>query len=157
MTNILQGFNATKHEPRTEYDLLPDGWYLAQIDDSQTKPTKAGTGHYLELTIVILDGQHKDRRVWDRLNLDNPNETAVAIAQETLAAICHAVGVLEPKDPAELHDKPLQIKIGTQPAKGQYSASNVVKGYRAADASKPSAAVPTKTMPLYEPDDNLPF
>ena len=68
MSNILAGFNAGQHQPRTEYDLIPDGWYLAQIDDSETKPTKAGTGHYLELTFVILDGPAKDRRCWDRLN-----------------------------------------------------------------------------------------
>jgi len=155
MSNILAGFNAGQHQPRTEYDLIPDGWYLAQIDDSETKPTKAGTGHYLELTFVILDGPAKDRRVWDRLNLDNPNPTAVAIAQESLASICHAVAVLEPKDPAELHDKPLQIKIGTQPAKGSYAASNVVKGYRSADAGSTGAAPAPK--PLAEPSDDLPF
>ena len=157
MTDILAGFNATNFEPRKEYDLIPEGWYLAQIDASETKPTKAGTGHYLELTFVLLDGEHKERRVWDRLNLDNPNQTAVAIAQESLSAICHAVGVLTPKNPEELHDRPMQIKVGVQPAKGSYSASNIVMGYRATDAGQTGAS-PAKAAPkLSEPSDDLPF
>ena len=160
--NILaNGFNAANFEPATKsYDLLPEGWYEALIIDSETKPTKAGTGHYLQLTLEVTEGEHKGRYVWDRLNLDNPNETAVAIAQETLASICHAVGVLEPKETEELHDKPLSVRVAVQPAKGQYNESNVVKGYRAVETKATRKAAPkAKAAPvaLSEPDDTLPF
>lgn len=160
--DILQGgFNAANFEPATKtYDLIPDGWYQAMIIDSEVKPTKAGTGHYLQLTIEVTDGEHAGRYVWDRLNLDNPNETAVAIAQETLAQICHAVGVLEPKDTEELHHKPMEVRVGIQPAKGQYNESNIVKGYRGAATSaakKKAAAKKTAPVPLTSPDDELPF
>lgn len=159
--DILQGgFNAANFEPATKsYDLLPDGWYQAMIIDSEVKPTKAGTGHYLQMTIEVTDGEHAGRYVWDRLNLDNPNETAVAIAQETLAQICHAVGVLDPKETEELHHKPMEVRVGIQPAKGQYNESNIVKGYRAAqDAPKKEAAAKkAPAVSLAEPDDELPF
>jgi len=32
----------------------------------------------------ILDGQHKGRKIFDQLNLVNPNPTTVEIAQRTL-------------------------------------------------------------------------
>jgi hypothetical protein len=75
------------------------------------KPNKDGTGSYLQLTFEILDGPHKGRLLWARLNLDNPNATAVAIAKAELSAICRAVGVLAPKDSVELHDLPLVIHV----------------------------------------------
>lgn len=158
--DILQGgFNAASFEPKTvERDLIPDGWYQAMIIDSETKATKAGTGHYLQLTLEITDGPHTGRYVWDRLNLNNPNQTAVAIAQETLAQICHAISVLEPKETEELHHKAMEIKVGIQPAKGEYNESNVVKGYRAASTAKPKAkAKKAPAVTLAEPDDELPF
>lgn len=158
--DILGGFKATNFEPATKsYDLIPEGWYQAMIIDSEVKPTKAGTGHYLQLTLEITDGDRRGRYVWDRLNLDNPNETAVAIAQETLAQICHAVGVLEPKETEELHNKLFDVRIGIQPAKGQYNESNVVKGYRAAEDAPKKKTTTKKAAPvsLAEPDDELPF
>ena len=42
--------------------------------------SQAGTGSYLNLTFEILDGNYKGRKVWSRLNLDNPNQQAVQIA-----------------------------------------------------------------------------
>ena len=73
----LSGFDANRVEPSTDFDPLPAGKYLAVITDSEMKPTKAGTGNYLELTFEIIEGQHKGRRAWARLNLINGNETTV--------------------------------------------------------------------------------
>lgn len=156
--SILQGFDASSFEPKTKsYDLIPDGWYPAMIIDSETKPTKAGTGHYLQLTLEVTDGEHKGRYLWDRLNLDNPNQTAVAIAQETLASICHAVNVLAPKETEELHNIVFEVRVGIQPAKGAYSESNIVRGYRAVSAPAKATKGKKAAVKLSEPDDELPF
>lgn len=137
----LNGFNAAEVEPTATREPLPDGTYLAAIVESQMKPTKAGTGEYLELVLEVLDGPHKGRRVWERLNLRNPNETAVDIAKRTLSAICRAVGVLTPKDSSDLHDRPMTITVGHEEREG--NVSNKVKGYRAA-ATAPAARAPAK-------------
>ena len=125
----LSGFDATQIEPNVPYEPIPAGKYKAVIVASESKPTKAMTGSYLQLEIEIIEGQFQGRKVFDRLNLDNPNSTAVEIAQRTLSAICRAVGVNMPRHSSDLHNKPMLVNIAVKPADGQYSASNEVKGY----------------------------
>ena len=103
----LNGFNALEIEPTITNEPIPADWYKAVISNTEQKATKAGTGSYLELTIDVIEGSYQGRKIWDRLNLQNPNQTAVEIAQRNLSSICRAIGVNNPKDSAELCDKPL--------------------------------------------------
>jgi len=82
----LRGFDANQVEPSADFETLPAGKYEAVITESEMKPTKAGTGHYLQLTFQIIEGEFKNRFLWARLNLDNPNATAVQIARAELSA-----------------------------------------------------------------------
>jgi hypothetical protein len=103
----LNNFNANQVEPSSNLEAIPAGKYLAVITESELKPTKSGSGSYLQLTFQILEGEYKGRFLWSRLNLHNANPTAVKIAQAELSAICRAVGVLTPGDSVELHNLPL--------------------------------------------------
>ena len=96
----LNGFDAATVDPATDFEPLPAGKYLAVITDSEMKPTKAGTGHYLQMTFQVIDGPFKNRLLWSRLNLDNPNRQAVQIAQGELSAICRAVSTFTTCTPA---------------------------------------------------------
>ena len=144
----LDGFNANDFAPTQTYEPIPEGSYKAVITESEEKPTKAGTGSYMQLTVEIIDGQHSGRKLIDRLNLNNPNKVAVDIAQRTLSSICRATGVMTPTDSQELHDKPMMVKVVIRPAQGEYSASNEIKSYmvgesipaQPATSSKPSWA-----------------
>lgn len=140
----LSGFNANSITPATSYEAIPAGSYTAMITESEMKATKAGTGEYLQITLQIIDGEHSGRKLWDRLNLNNPNATAVEIAQRTLSAICHAVDVLEPQDSLDLHDIPLVVKVGVEQDKQDGSMRNVIKGYSASSGAAPRAAAPTR-------------
>lgn len=142
----LTGFNAEDVPPQDNFDPIPAGWYPVVITDSEMKPTKAGTGEYLQLELTVLEGDHSGRKLWDRLNLDNPNQTAVDIAQRTLSAICHAVGNLTPNDSAELHDIPLMAKVSVKPAADGFDPRNEVKGYKAygEEAARPTAPPSTQ-------------
>lgn len=128
----LRGFDASQHEPLGSMDPVPAGWYTVIITDSEMRPTKAGDGEYLQLTMQVVEGECQGRLIWDRLNLMNSNQTAVEIAQRALASICRAVGVLTPTDSSELHDRPFEVKVSVRPAKDGFDASNDVKGYREA-------------------------
>lgn len=125
----LNGFDANTVEPTTEFEAIPAGKYLAVIVASEMKPTKAGTGSYLELTFQVLEGQYKNRNLWGRLNLDNPNTVAVQIAKGELSAICRAVGVMTPKDSFELHDLPLVITVKCKKREDTGEVTNEIKGY----------------------------
>lgn len=131
----------------TKYDPIPEGMYKAVIIDSEMKPTKAGTGAYLELKFEVIDSQYEGKWIRARLNLQNKNAKAVEIAQRDLSSICRAIGKKVIADSEELHHKPLQIKVVIQPERGEYAASNEIKAYSPANAP---AAVATLAAPAAE-------
>ena len=148
----LNGFNATEVEPTTSFEPLPAGKYLAAITESEMKPTKSGSGSYLQLTFMILEGEYKNRILWARLNLNNPNATAVKIARSELSAICHAVGVMQPRDSVDLHNLPLVITVKLKKRDDTGELTNEVKGYARKDAAgangqQPQAPVADNTPP----------
>ncbi len=131
----LNGFNANTVDPATDFEPIPAGKYLAVITGSEMKPTKSGKGQYLELTFQVIDGPHKNRLLWSRLNLDNPNELTVQIAQGELSAICRAVGVMQPKDSVELHNLPLQITVKCKKRDDTGDLVNEIKGFAKKEAA----------------------
>lgn len=149
----LHGFNANQIEPTTEFEPIPAGKYLAVITDSEVKPTKSGSGSYLQLAFQVIEGDFKGRFVWARLNLDNANATAVQIARAELSAICRAVGVMTPNDSVELHNLPLVITVKCKKRDDTGDVSNEIKGYakrEAVAAAQPQQA-PTNTPPWRRP------
>ena len=71
----LNGFDANQVEPAAKFDPIPAGKYLAVITESEQKPTKAGTGNYLQLTFQIQEGIYKGRILWARLRVTRSNCT----------------------------------------------------------------------------------
>lgn len=131
----LRGFDANNVEPAGDFEPIPAGKYLAVITESEMKPTKAGTGNYLQLTFQVIEGPYANRRLWARLNLDNTNETARKIAQGELSAICRAVGVLAPNDSAELHNLPLVIQVRCKKRNDTDEITNEIRGFATREAS----------------------
>ena len=144
-------FDASNVEPIEDFDALPAGEYTVIIESSQNKPTKSGSGSFLELTLQVIDGKYKGRKLWDRLNLVNHNEKAVEIARRTLSAICHAVGVIKPERPEDLHDKPMLAKVSRTLSDYSGEWTNEVKNYKPLggkqQATKPEAAKPEPAKP----------
>lgn len=143
----LSGFDATTIEPAAEFDPIPAGKYVAVITNSEMKPTKAGTGQYLELTFQIIDGEFKNRQLWSRLNLNNPNPTAVTIAQRELSSICRAVNVMAPNDSVELHNLPLVISVRCKKQKDTDEIFNEIKGYAKRETAPPTTPGSNSTPP----------
>jgi len=141
----LHGFNANQVEPTTEFEPIPAGKYLAMVTDSEMKPTKSGSGNYLQLTFQILEGEYKGRFVWARLNLHNDNATAVQIARSELSALCRAVGVMTPTDSVDLHNLPLIITVKCKRRDDTGDITNEIKGYvkREAATGQPQQAATT--------------
>ena len=107
----LNGFDASQVDPNSGFDPVPAGKYLAVITASENKPTKRGNGEYLQLTFQIFEGEYKNRLLWVRLNLKNPNAEAVKIVRGELSAICRAAGVMKPADSSNLHHIPMLITV----------------------------------------------
>lgn len=134
MAQLHRDFDATDVPDADPFEVLPDNTLLtAVLDKSEMKPTKNGSGSYLSVEFVVIEGKYEGRRFFDRLNLDNPNEQAVKIAERALSALCHATGKLKVSDSDELHGIPVRIKLGIDPAKGEYPARNKIKTYLPVD------------------------
>ncbi len=143
MAVINGGFNSEEVEPRTGFDPLPAGKYKVVCVDSEEKATKAGTGSYIQFTFEVIDGEHEKRRLWARLNLNNPNAVAVEIARAELSAFCRAVGVKHLKDTTQLHDLPLVVKVSAKLDKESGEVRNEIKGYEPANGSQAGQVVKT--------------
>ncbi len=129
----LNGFDASQVPEQMEFTALPEGQYVVIATASEMKPTKTGQGQYLQITFEVLDGQQKGRKLWARMNLVNASQTAQDIAQRELGAICRAVGVIKPKDSAELHNRPLMVTVAVE-IDERKREGNVIKKYEAVGA-----------------------
>ncbi len=147
MARFDTSFDATSVEPTTPFELLPAGKYRAQIVESEMRVTKNGMGQFLWLMLDILEGEHKGRKIFDQLNLVNPNPTTVEIAQRTLSAICHATGKMHVSDSEELHLIPMTIQVKIRPPKNGYGESNAIAYLPPERGAVARTAKPTPAAP----------
>lgn len=145
-------FDATTVDPNVGFPLVPPGKYNAHIVASDMRPTKDGTGQYLYLELEIIDGPEQGKKLFERLNLINGNDTTVRIAQQTLSQICHAIGVMSVSDSEQLHARRMVVDVRVEPGKGAYRDSNRIVSYAAIGATAapspspmPSPAAPAAT------------
>ncbi len=129
MAQLGTTFDANSVAPAQAFEVLPAGKYKVQVVDSDMRPTKNGDGQYLWLEMEILDGEYQGRKMWDRMNLVNPNAQAVEIAQRQLSALCHATGKMHVADSEDLHFIPVIATVRVRPARENYDASNEIRGY----------------------------
>lgn len=143
-------FDANKVKPQEALDPIPSNWYNASVTKTELKPTKAkpgsSAGERLEVEFTVLDGEYKGRKVFDGFNIKNANPVAADIGQQQLSALCHATGVLKVTDTAQLHDKPIRLKVGLENARvdtatgNTYDARNVYKGCERIEGATTAAA-----------------
>ena len=127
MAHLGATFDATTVDPDIGFEILPPGEYVAQIVQSEMRPTKDGGGQYLWLELDVLEGPQQGRKLFDHLNLVNTNTQSMEIAQRTLSAICHATGRLQVQDSQELHLIPMIAVVTVKPPKGAYGESNRIR------------------------------
>lgn len=158
------GFDAETTQPMGDYSPIPAGMYRVLIMDSTWQKTKTG-GQMLVLKFEVIDGEHLGRHLWARLNLVNSSEKAVEIAKGELSAICRAIGVLQPRDTSELHNRPLLVKVVIESRNDNGEPTNRIKSYEGLlSHQKPKPKTDTNNVaaprPVYSPaqaDDDLPF
>jgi len=120
-------FDASKVEPQRPTDPIPAGWYPVHMTKSELKPTADGKGQRLAIELTVISGDFKGRKVFDGLNIKNPNAQAQEIGHQQLSAICHAVGVIKLTDSAQLHNKAFSAKVALEPERWVDKANNDVE------------------------------
>lgn len=182
MSNLAGlNFNANDVEP-VDFGVIPAGDYEAAIVASEVKQNSNKDGEYLKLEIQIVSGPFQNRKLFENLNIKNPNADTVKIARGTLSAICRAVNVITPKDSSELHNKPFRISVAVKASTYKPGEmENKIKSFkpRQAGPARPqqppqhyspppqqyappqqqyaNAAPTQQAMPWRRPDDDVPF
>lgn len=153
MVALPQTYN-TADLPDTGGNLvhIPPGKYPAVIVSSELKPTSKGDGQFLALTTIITQGQYANTEFVERLNIINPNQTAVEIAYKTLARISEAVGMTQtPTESTQLHNKPLMIEVETEAGKPwkdnegierQGKDKSIIRRWHPANGGVPASGAP---------------
>lgn len=133
-------FNAAEVAPQQSFKVLPAGVYSVVATESEVKPTKNLTGQVAQFTMQVVEGEHTGRKIFARFNIANQNPEAERIGQSQFSAFCHAAGVLQVSDTAQLHGRPVRakVKIRKDPT-GQYEDSNEVNGFEATGGPSPAA------------------
>ncbi len=141
MVDLNGTFDATGvPEDDRNFDPIPAGKYRLQVIESKIEETKTGSGDMLTLTLEVIDGPYKGRRIWDRLNVRNQNPDAQRIAQRALADLCLSINVPQVKDSEQLHFKPFTASVTIQADKtGQYGPQNRVRYATPGKAEQASA------------------
>lgn len=133
-------FDSETVNPNAGFDPVPPGEYLVKVSNSELKTVKGKpSDKYIWLEHTILEGDYKDRKLYNNLNLWNANPTAVKIAEAMLSQLCRAVGKKQITDTVELHNLPLTCKVGLD-TKGDRGPQNRIDKYLYEDTSAATVA-----------------
>lgn len=123
------------------YEPIPEGDYTVQANNAEIKHTKAGTGRYISVTLVVLGPTHQGRSIFVNFNIENDNPKAEEIGRRQFSDFLFACDFNKsPEDLSQLVGLSCDVKIGVKENNFTGDFDNVVKKYISKDATKTSAA-----------------
>jgi len=155
-TLLPEAFDPQQQEG-SHFDLVPAGWYDAQIIEATVcqSQTAKGSGHYLKLSWQITEeGDYENRYVWQNITfLHDKSVQAVEIGRRNFKDLCDATSISEQvSDVSIFKFKPCRIRVGIAKDKdGLYDDQNKVtrvkplnspEAHEAKAAPKPPARTP---------------
>ena len=124
--------------PEIDNAPLKPGFYEAKITNIAMQDTRAGDGNML-----VVDLQVHGRRIRDWILRNHPSEKAVEIANQRLASLCRAAGVVALTDTDQLVGAAVEVGLAVD---GDF---NKVRNY---------SRIGRSTTPKNDiVDDDLPF
>lgn len=120
-------YDPNQHKLSETPEVLQDGWYPAQMIESDIVPTAKNDGFRLATVFQIIDGPGAGRKVKNGYNIANPSDKAVEISMDEIKTMQACMGIFSPiQDSIEMHNHPLQIRL-KKPKDSDYSE---IKGYK---------------------------
>ena len=143
----LSSIKIPDEAPTTNYEVMPDGWYVAEVIESDMQTSATGN-RYLGLTFQINDdggsGQFIGRRVWANLNLKHPKESVREIAEQQFGNLVRSLKLVRAGDEnatvgdsVEMHGIPVDIKLKRKDDEGYGPKSEIVQYRTSSGAATP--------------------
>lgn len=160
MAILNQTFSINSLPEGSGYGTIPAGWYSVSLTKAEVKPTRAGTGEYINMMYTITGPTHQGRTVWGMINIRNPNPKAEEIGLQQLGELLRATGIAQLSDTDQLISKQLSIKVIIK--EDDQGERNEVKGFKALQGGaipsiKPAAAPAAPTTATAPPFKNRPW
>lgn len=138
--------DTTNVDERDTFAPIPKGDYRVVVESSEVKDSAKGFP-MLNLTCVIIDGEHEGRKLFDMIILRHESEKAEEIGLRKLKQLKLAVGKPDAREEHELWDVPVIARVTVEEDKtGQYGPRNRIQAFSPVDkaansrpASKPAA------------------
>lgn len=124
----LHGMYDPGDRPDAAAGVLPAGVYAVTVARGGMRRTRAGTGRYLHLELVVVEGEHAGRTLVHRFNFVNPSAAAVRIANGEFAALRRAAGVANPANVEDLCGPRFRVVVVCE--KRRDDASRLVNAVR---------------------------
>jgi len=138
------------------YDVLPDGKYDVIVLEAKEKTTKKGD-RAIEMTFQVIDGQYKERLLWETLNLWNSSDQARTIARDRLSSICKACNAPSATSTDVLLGRRMQVSVGTRRNEFRGKDENHIKSFTAKPLHQhatPAQSASQQQVPRYPADAN---
>lgn len=99
MDNFID-FDIKSYEPLQDFEPLPKNQYVLRITDAKLNLTNRGktqgTGERaIRLDLMVVEGEHKGRVIFDFLNIENASDKAKDYARRKLRTICTILDKVE--------------------------------------------------------------
>ena len=138
--------NTDHVDERDTFSPIPKGDYRVVVESSEQKDSAKGFP-MLNLTCVIIDGEHEGRKLFDMIILRHENEKAEEIGLRKLKQLKLATGKPDAREEHELWDIPVIARVTVEEDKsGQYGPRNRIQSFSPTDrtASAPKKAAESK-------------
>jgi hypothetical protein len=148
-------FDPQTIEPQGDFEVLPPCKPPAMIEKAEIKENSKGTGHYIKLELKVLDGPHKNRKLFDNINIDNPSNKCVEIGMRVLSALGRAIGATAITDTSQLLNQVVIPHVIVQ-NDAVYGQKNAIRTYSPPSEAQPQTGdaglpAPTTAQPVAVP------
>jgi hypothetical protein len=136
------------------YDVLPEGKYDVIVLEAKEKTTKKGD-RAIEITFQVLEGQYRERLLWETLNLWNSSDQARTIARDRLSSICKACNAPAATSTDVLLGRRMQVSVGRRMNDFRGKEENHIKAFTAKPLHQHATpAQSAAVVPRYPADAN---
>ena len=123
-------FDPNAYEPSKGFEVLPPGKYTCLIEGAELKDTKAGTGKYIKVTLSVLgEGDHKNRKLFDNINIFNPSEDCQRMGIAQLSSLGRAAECYPVNDTVDLVGKIVVAVVKVKKREDTGEDANTVRTY----------------------------